>query len=217
MEIIGIISGKGGVGKTTTAVNLGVTLTTKFYLRVLLIDCNFSTPDMGLHLGMYSFPYHLQDVLKKDVDIYNALYRHSSGVKILPTSLSYESVYGNIEGLKNLLKDLREFDYIFIDSPPGLGPEIVPILDICDELLVVTNPEIPAVTDGLRAIEISKRENVPILGIVLNKIRGEKYELSIPEVESVFNIPIIATIPEDTKVREGLALGNPFIDRKSVV
>ncbi|MFQ5976447.1 MAG: P-loop NTPase, partial [Candidatus Hydrothermarchaeales archaeon] len=172
-------------------------------------DSNFSTPDLGLHLGMYTFPHTLQDVLKNDIPIDKAIYSHPSGVEILPSSLSFGEVDVDIRGLKNYLQDLTDYEYIFIDSPPGLGREILPILDICDELLIVTNPEIPAITDGLRAVEISKRENVPILGIVLNKIRGEKYELSVSEIGSIFDFPLVATIPEDAKVRESVALGNP--------
>lgn len=209
MIVVGVISGKGGVGKTTTVVNLGVTLSSKFKRKILLIDSNFSTPDLGLHLGMYTFPHTLQDVLKNDIPIDKAIYRHPSGVEILPSSLSFGGVDVDIRGLKNYLQDLTDYEYIFIDSPPGLGREILPILEICDELLIVTNPEIPAITDGLRAVEISKRENIPIRGIVLNKIRGEKYELSVPEVGSIFDFPLVATIPEDAKVRESVALGNP--------
>ncbi len=209
MNIIGIVSGKGGVGKTTTVTNLGVTLSSKFNRKTLIIDGNFDTPDLGLHLGMYSFQYNLQDVLKKEIPLKKAIYKHHSGADILPASLSYEDVDTDIRDLKGYLQDLDEYEYGLIDSPPGVGGEILPILEICDELLVVTNPEIPAITDCLRLIEISKRMNIPIRGIVLNMIRGEKFELSTAEVESVTDVPVVATIPEDSKVRESIALGNP--------
>ncbi len=209
MNIIGVVSGKGGVGKTTTVTNLGVTLSSKFNRKILIIDGNFDTPDLGLHLGMYSFQYNIQDVLKKEVPLKKAIYKHHSGADILPASLSYEDMDTDIRDLKGYLQDLDEYEYGLIDSPPGVGGEILPILEICDELLIVTNPEIPAITDCLRLIEISKRMDIPIRGIVLNMIRGEKFELSTAEVESVTDVPVIATIPEDSKVRESIALGNP--------
>jgi len=209
MNIIGVVSGKGGVGKTTTVTNLGVTLAAKFNRKILIIDGNFDTPDLGLHLGMYSFQYTLQDVLKKEVSIKKAIYKHPSGADILPASLSYDNVDIDIRDLKSYLEDLDEYEYGLIDSPPGVGGEIFPILEICDELLVVTNPEIPAITDCLRLIEISKKMNIPIRGITLNMIRGEKFELSTTEVGSVSDVSVVATIPEDSKVRESIAIGNP--------
>jgi septum site-determining protein MinD len=84
MRVISILSGKGGVGKTTTVANLGLALSMVFNKKVVLLDGNSTTPDLGLHLGMYSFPHTLEDVLMGKVSITEALYHHPQGISILP-------------------------------------------------------------------------------------------------------------------------------------
>lgn len=211
MRVISILSGKGGVGKTTTVANLGLALSMVFNKKVVLLDGNSTTPDLGLHLGMYSFPHTLEDVLMGKIPITEALYHHPQGISILPSTLSINTSEVDLRDLKTHYKALEDYDIALLDSPPGLGRGIAPTIDITDEILVVTNPEIPAITDALRLVEVAKIAGVPITGVVLNRVRKEKYELSTPEVESVFDVPLIGSIPEDARVRESIAFGNPIV------
>ena len=79
-----ITSGKGGVGKTTTAVNLGAALN-KFKEDVLIVDANLSTPNLGLHFGAPIVPVSLSHVLQGKAEIEDAIYEHSSGLKLVPS------------------------------------------------------------------------------------------------------------------------------------
>jgi septum site-determining protein MinD len=211
MRIIGVLSGKGGVGKTTTVANTGIALTDLYNKRVLLLDGNSTTPDLALHLGLYSLPYTLEDVLEGKVNIRDAIYHHPSGVDILPSSMSITESGVDLRDLKRFFDELREYEMMFFDSPPGLGKGIRATLEIAGEVLVVTNPEVPAITDALRLVEVASKAGVTIRGVVLNRVRGEKYELSLPEVESVFDVPVVASIPEDSRVRESIAFGEPIV------
>lgn len=211
MRVISILSGKGGVGKTTTVANMGIALSTIFNTKVLLLDGNSTTPDLGLHLGVYSFPHTLEDVLKRKVPILETIYHHPSGVDILPSSMSINTAGIDMRDLKGFFRDLERYDLVLLDSPPGLGRGVNSTLKITDEVLVVTNPELPAITDALRLIEVAKGTGVSIIGVVLNRVRGEKYELSLPEVESVFDAPVIVSVPEDARVRESIAFGEPIV------
>jgi len=78
--MIVIISGKGGVGKTTTAINLGAAIN-YFKKDVLIIDGNLSTPNVGLHLNSPEVPVNLNHVLLGKAEVFEAIYEHSSGVK----------------------------------------------------------------------------------------------------------------------------------------
>lgn len=212
VKIMGVISGKGGVGKTTTVANVGAALASKFKRKVAVLDGNPTTPDLGLHLGMYNFPNTVEDVLRRKVSINQTLYDHSSGVRLIPSSLSHSTAgVAEVRDLKGVLNGLEEHEFLLIDSPPGLGKEITPILEASDEVLIVTAPELPAITDTIRAILVAKEVGVPIRGIVLNRMMGEKHELSVIEVEAVFDVPVIGVIPEDAKVRESIAIGNPVV------
>ncbi len=211
MRVISIISGKGGVGKTTTAANLGVALASEFKKEVVLIDGNITTPNLVLHLGIYSFSTSLEDILDGRVSISRAMQRHKSGVKLLPAPMALSRTYPDLRKLKDLLNELRYYEFILIDSCPGLGGEIIPALEMCDEVLIVTNPELPAVTEALRAIEVAKRNNVPVGGVILNRVMNERHELSVSEIELFLGAKVIAVVPEDSMVREGIASGNPVV------
>jgi septum site-determining protein MinD len=209
MKIIAVLSGKGGVGKTTTVSNVCAALTT-FRKNVIGIDCNISSPDLGLHCGVYSSLYTLKDALKGKVSLEKTLYTCPSGLRIIPAPLSFNLPDVSMNQIKDSLKQL-DGELILLDAPPGLGRDVHSTLDISDGALIVTNPEIPAVTDALRTVEVCRLKKVPVVGIVLNRIRKEKREISLKEIRGIFDVPILAAIPEDPKVREAIAVGNPVV------
>ena len=86
-----IVSGKGGVGKTTTAVNLGAALN-KIDEDVVIVDTNLTTPNVGLHFGAPIVPVHLNHVMQGRAGIEEAIYEHESGTKIVPASLSLKDM-----------------------------------------------------------------------------------------------------------------------------
>jgi MinD-like ATPase involved in chromosome partitioning or flagellar assembly len=85
-QVIAFISGKGGVGKTTTVVGLGTALN-HFGKNVTIVDANLSTPNVALHFGVPIVPVSLHDVLRGKKDIMEAVYLHKSGTKIIPGSI----------------------------------------------------------------------------------------------------------------------------------
>src|SRR3989344_4670562 len=92
-RIIGVVSGKGGVGKTTMVANLGTALA-KMGKNVIILDANLTTPSLGLHLGVPLYPVTLHDVLKGRANIKDAIYMHESGVKIIPAGISLRDMRG---------------------------------------------------------------------------------------------------------------------------
>ena len=94
MPSIGILSGKGGVGKTTLTSNLGAAMTRVFGKRVVIVDSNVRTSHLGLHLGLYEdLPLSLRDVLNNDVHPAYAIYVHpQTGIRVLPSTLGGENI-----------------------------------------------------------------------------------------------------------------------------
>ena len=83
-KIIGIVSGKGGVGKTTFTANIGAALA-GMDQKVLVIDGNLSGANLGLHLGLSNFyPFSLNNVLRGEVSLNHAIYKHPLGFDIIP-------------------------------------------------------------------------------------------------------------------------------------
>jgi len=80
-RIIGVVSGKGGVGKTTLVSNLGASLAKEGY-NVAIVDANLTGANLGLHYGLISYPISVHDVMKKNASLSDAVYKHPSGVDI---------------------------------------------------------------------------------------------------------------------------------------
>src|SRR3989339_535139 len=125
-KIITITSGKGGVGKTTTAINLGAALNS-FGKNVIIVDANLTTPNIGLHLGAPIVPISLNHVLLGKAKISDSIYEHESGTKIIPSSLSINELRRlNQHKLKEVGRKLRKMaDMVIFDSAAGLGDEAV--------------------------------------------------------------------------------------------
>jgi septum site-determining protein MinD len=208
-QIIGIISGKGGVGKSTIAVNLATLFVASDYNN-LLIDCDTSNPSVGLHLGIWQHSYGLQDVLLGKIKPDEAIVLHpATGIRVIPSSLSYERDT-SMKNLSKVLSNMKTYNCITLDAPPGLSEEVEDIMKTCNELVVVTTPDVPSVTSATKIIDLAETNRIPVAGLVVNRILNRKYELHMQEIESLCNTRIIAKIPEDSGVPESIAVKVPI-------
>ncbi len=210
-RIIGVISGKGGVGKTTIVSNLGVIMSSVFRRNVTIIDCNVTNSHLALHLGMNYLPVTLNSVLKKEAKIDSAVYDHHSGVKVIPASLNALDLEGvDMFNLKGALKPVfKRTDIIILDSAPGLGREASAVLKAADELMFVTIPILPSVIDIVRCQEVLNRMGQKPMGIIVNMAGKSRRELSKLDIESFTNLKVLSTIPNDNRVYESTFAGTP--------
>ncbi|MCK5149594.1 cell division ATPase MinD [Candidatus Pacearchaeota archaeon] len=211
-KVIVITSGKGGVGKTTTAINLGAAIN-YFGKEVLIIDGNLSTPNIGIHLNSPEVPVNLNHVLLKKADVFEAVYEHESGMKIMPSSLSIKELK-NIkpEKIKDFKEDFKKIsEYVIIDSAAGLGAEASAVIEAADELIVVTNPEIPAITDALKAIKVAEEMKKPVIGVIMTKVRKNKIEMQPETVKEMLETQILGMVPEDIAIQKSLNLKDAVI------
>ncbi len=211
-RIIVITSGKGGVGKTTSAINLAAAIN-HFGRDVLVIDGNLSTPNIGIHLNAPEVPINLNHVLKGEAEAFEAVYKHESGMKIMPSSLSVRELRRTKpERLKNFKKEFRGIaEYIIVDSAAGLGQEAASAIDVADELIIVTNPEMPAITDALKAVKLAEQMRKPIRGIIVTRVKKDEIELSPEVVREMLEVPILGMIPEDDDVRKSISVKNAVV------
>jgi septum site-determining protein MinD len=210
MRVISVLSGKGGVGKTTITANLSAALA-KLGYDVVALDANLTTPNLGIQFGMHLAEITLHDILKNVEKLKDGIYIYPGGLKIIPGSLSVEDII-NVDpsNLSKIVANLIS-DFVFIDSAAGLGREALASLSVCDETLIVTNPDLPSVADALRAIKITERLGKKISGIVLNRIGRTRNELKKVDVESILSYPVIAQIPEDKLVQKSINERKPLI------
>lgn len=204
-KIIVINSGKGGVGKTTTAINLGACLNS-LSKNVVVVDANLNTPNVGIHLGAPIVPVTLNHVLKGKAEIEDAIYEHSSGTKIIPSSLSIKELTKfNTKKFPELGEKLKEkYEYIIFDCAAGFGEEVITVMNIADEIIIVTNPEMPAVTDALKSVKVARDMGKNVKGIIVTRHSGAKYEMPLSSIKSMLETSIIGVIPEDKAVKESV-------------
>jgi len=211
-RMIVIISGKGGVGKTTTAINLGAAIN-YFKKDVLIIDGNLSTPNVGIHLNSPEVPVNLNHVLLGKAEVFEAIYEHKSGIKIIPSSLSIKELKKiKPEKIREFKDDFKKIsEYIIVDSAAGLGDEASSAMDLADELIIVTNPEIPAITDALKTIKLIEQKKKKILGVIVTRVKKNKIEVSPNTVKDMLEVPILGMIPEDINVQKSINIKDAVV------
>jgi len=215
-KCIAILSGKGGVGKTTTAINLGVALA-QLGKEVVVVDANLVTPNVSLQLGLPPTPTNLNAVLKGKAPIRDAIYTHESGIRVIPAGVSIlESSEPILTEYKEVLAPLNDFhDIVLLDCAAGLWGSITRAVRAADEVIVVTNPELPALIDALKSIKMAENLRVPLRGVVLNKVNGSSYDARTEVVEGILNgYKIIARIPYDKNVLKSAVVRKPVVHYK---
>jgi len=211
-RIIGLVSGKGGVGKTSLSVNLGIALKQRG-AEVTIVDADFSASNLGVYLGRYDHPVKIQKVLHGEAETESAIFRHPTGVKAITSSNEINQVEPDTSTLKDILdKAAEESDYVLVDCPPGLDSTVENIMMATDELMIITMPTQTAGVNAAQIIEKAKDQRKPILGTILNKVEGDpEKELVEREVEMMTESHIMGQIPYDTTMKESLFENRPAI------
>ena len=211
-KVITITSGKGGVGKTTTSINLAMALNW-FGKETIIVDANLTTPNVGLHLGAPIVPVSLNHVMSGKAKIPDAIYEHESGTKIIPSSLSISELRKlNHNKLTEIGKKLRKMaDFVIYDSAAGLGDEAIAAIVAADEIIIVTNPEIPAVTDALKTSKLVEQLGKQVKGVIVTRKSNSKTEMPISNIKDMLELPIIGVVPEDQKIKSALVMKDAVI------
>jgi len=195
-KVFGIIAIKGGVGKTTISASIATDLANHHGKKVLLIDANYSAPNLGLHMDIVDPKKTIHHILDRKTHVESAIHK-KFGVDVIPGEYVYNKKLNHLK-LKDRIKKLKsKYDFIIIDSSPSLNSEILSTMLASDYLYVVSTPDYPTLSCTLKAAKLAKQRGKPISGIIINKIRDPSYELTLNEIEEATDIPVIARIPDD--------------------
>ncbi|HLC39379.1 MAG TPA: cell division ATPase MinD [archaeon] len=211
-RVLAVIGGKGGVGKTSLVSNLSAAISDLGH-DVVAVDANLTTPNLGLHLGMHLAPKTLHDVLKGKARLKDATYPHASGMKVVPGSMALDDLKGvDVGKLPEVaLNLLGNSDFVIMDSAAGLGREAVSAISAADEILIITNPDLPSVTDALKTVKIAEEMNKKIIGVAVNRRANKWHELTKGEIAEMCGYPVIAEIPEDKSITKAIAAKHPAV------
>ncbi|MEE8168778.1 MAG: cell division ATPase MinD [Candidatus Hydrothermarchaeales archaeon] len=207
-----VASGKGGVGKTTLAANIAVSLAS-FGKRVAVIDADIVMANLEIIMGLRNPPVALIDVLSGRLNIEDVMYEGPEGVKIIPAGITLDGFNEeNMEMLKAAMKEIPTgIEILVIDAPAGRDAAMV--MDEGQEVIIVTIPEVSSVSDALKMKILAEKMGAKIVGVILNMVHNNARELTLQEVEDTIDASVISIVPYDEKVQEALAYETPFILR----
>lgn len=221
-RVIAVSSGKGGVGKSTVAVNVAVALA-RSGARVGLMDADIYGPNLPLMLGVNAPP---PVVDQKIIPL------EAHGVKVISLGFLIDKDQPAIWRGPIVMKIIGQFlgdvawgtlDYFIVDMPPGTGDAQLSLVQSTSvhAAIIVTTPQQVATGDALRGVKMFQRVSVPVLGIVENMSYFECPHCGKPS--SIFGagggerlarevgLPLLAQIPLDPRIVEGGDTGRPLV------
>jgi pilus assembly protein CpaE len=216
-KLVTVFSPKGGVGKTTLAVNLGLALTDRGQKRVCVVDLDLAFGDVAITLQL--FPARtLADVvsLESGLDftvLETLLTPHRDGLTALVAPVqpdARDSIPASLVGrVLNLLKE--NFDYVVVDTAPTFDEHVLQAFDETDELLLVTTLDVPTLKNVKIAVETLDLLNFPKehRRLILNRA-DDKVGLSAEKVESTLGVKIHRSIPSSPQVANATNAGEPI-------
>ncbi len=205
-----ITSGKGGVGKTTVAVNISAQLAKKGQ-RVVLCDADFGLNNVDVSAGVENLvTYDIVDVIEGRCRAKQALVKHPlyGNLFILTSSHSAPERYVSPQAVKVVLDGLSPlFDFIVIDCPAGIDEGFHRAVATADEAIVVTSPHISSLRDADKVITLLKSYDLNLLSVIINRVRGDLLLsgecLSPKEIAEILKTPLIGVLPEEYSIYEG--------------
>jgi ATP-binding protein involved in chromosome partitioning len=221
-RVIAVASGKGGVGKSTVAVNLASAFAAKG-LKTAICDCDLYGPSIALMCGTSERPY--ADEAGKIIPV------ESHGLKIMSLGLMLEDDSPAIlrgpmvtRYTQQFLRDVAwgDLDVLVLDLPPGTGDIQLTIVQTValSGVVIVTTPQEVALIDARKAVTMFRKTNVPILGVIENMAcfiapDGSRHEIfgsggGEREAERL-KVPFLGSLPLDPAVRIAADAGFPIV------
>ncbi len=209
---IGILSIKGGVGKTSSVIALGDAIS-DFGKKVLLVDANFSAPNLGPYLKIIEPEKTLHDVLGRKANFRDAIHKLDN-FDLLPATIFTNEKINPFDLRKKLRTVKRRYDVILIDSSPAMNDETLAAMMASDEIIIVTTPDHVTLSTTLKAIKLAKQRDTKINGLILNKVHNKNFELSVDDIEKTVDVPVVAVIPHDVNILKSVSKFMPSTSHK---
>jgi len=221
-----ILSGKGGVGKSTVSTNIAVGLSQKGY-QVGLLDIDIHGPNIPNMLGLQGHSPLMTDMGLFPLKIYDNLQVISIGffLQERDTPVVWRGPLKH-RMIEQFLTDVRwgQLDYLVVDSPPGTGDEIISIVQLLDRVdgaIIVATPQDVALADVRRSIKFCKEGSIPIVGIIENMSGfvcphcGSTIEIfktgGAEKLAQEYEVAFLGKVPIDPQIVKAGDDGKPFI------
>lgn len=207
-DVIVVTSGKGGVGKTTTTVNIGAALS-KLGKSVLMLDADVGLRNLDVVVGLEnSIVYDFVDVIEGRCRLKQAIVqdkRFDGKLAILAASQTKNKTDITEEQMKKLCTELSEiYDYVLIDCPAGIEQGFFNAVAGANRAIVVTTPEFSSLRDADRILGKLEELSVPKIDVLLNNVRTNLIQSGdMPGVDEVIELlaaDLLGVVPHDINI-----------------
>jgi len=212
-QVIAVVSGKGGTGKTSLTALMGVALA-KLGRRVLLLDCDVGLRDLDIAVGMSdSVLLDFTDVLARRASLEDAVTPHPrlEGLYLLTAPAVSEGTLPDMSGMKRLLDEARwAFDFCLLDGAAGLGDSFRLATRYADRVLVVTMTEPACLRDAQRTVMELNYVPTGQMHLIVNRVRRsllKSLRANIDDAMDAAGLPLIGIVPEDDDLPAMLGKG----------
>jgi septum site-determining protein MinD len=210
-------SGKGGVGKTTTTVNVGAALAKRGH-RVILVDADIGLRNLDLVLGLEKrIVFDLVEVIEGRCQLRQALIKDKrfESLSILPAAQTRDKDAVSEEQMARVADELAGMcDYVLIDCPAGIEAGFRNAVAAAGEAIVVTTPEVSAIRDADRVIGKIAERGLPVR-LIINRIRPDMVRsgdmLSVDDVCEILSAELLGIVPDDEEIIDTTNKGEPVV------
>ena len=219
-----VTSGKGGVGKTTAAANIGTGLA-QIGKRVCLVDADIGLRNLDVVMGLENrIVYDLIDVVEGHCRVRSALIKDKrfDNLFLLPAAQTREKDAVKPEQMKALVDELKkEFDYVLMDCPAGIEQGFKNAIAGADMAIIVTTPEVSAVRDADRIVGLLEASELYEPQLIINRIRPDMIRkgdmMTTEDVIDILAIKLLGIVPDDESIIVSTNRGEPAVlDKKSL-
>jgi septum site-determining protein MinD len=214
VEAFAVASGKGGTGKTTSTLALGMALAADH--DVTVVDADTGMANLLFHAGLDDAPTTLHDLLieGEGAAVDDAVYERF-GMKVVPCGTELAAFRAaDPERLRDVVAELAaDTDVLLLDSPAALGSKsaVLPVV-LADRTVIVLQPTIPALSDGLKVQEYARSYGTETAGTLFNRVRDEAgIERVAERAERYFGGETLGVIPESDAARAARTAGEPLL------
>jgi septum site-determining protein MinD len=212
VEVFAVASGKGGTGKTTSTLALGMALSAEY--DVTVIDADTGMANMLFHAGLSDVDTTLHEVLADDAAIEDAVYE-CFGIDVVPCGTSLSGFRQADPGrLQEVIANLAtETEVILLDSAAALGSRsaVLPVV-LADRVVIVLQPTVPSLSDGLKVQEYASTYGTEIAGVLFNRVaEDEDIETIASKAQRYFDGQTLATVPESEAARAARRANKPLL------
>lgn len=220
-QVIVVTSGKGGVGKTTTAANLGTALA-QLGNKVCLVDADIGLRNLDVVMGLENrIVFDLMDVVEGHASLKRALIKDKriDTLYLLAAAQTREKRDVSPRQMQELCEALsREFDYVLIDCPAGIEDGFKNAIAGAQKAIIVANPEVSSVRDADRVIglwDASRGEEKHPAMLIVNRVRPKMVArgdmLEIDDMLEMLAIDLLGVVPEDESIIVSTNRGEPVV------